>query len=128
MPIPTQKIPLLPFALVLLASASATAEDARHAERAAQFEREIRPVLISQCLKCPGDTKQEGGLRLDTRAGVLLGGDSGPALVAGNPDGSLLIDALHHRGLEMPPTSKLLDKTIVHFERWVEGGAIWPEG
>ena len=108
-------------------SARATADDARHAERAAQFEREIRPVLISQCLKCQGESKQECGIRLDTRAGVLQGGESGPALVAGNPDESLLIDALHHRSLEMPPTSKLPYKTILHFERWVEGGAVWPE-
>ena len=127
MTISIQKIPLLPLALVLLASACATADDARQAERAAQFEREIRPVLISQCLKCHGESKQEGGLRLDTRAGVLQGGDSGPALIAGNPEASLLIDALHHRSVEMPPTSKLPDKTILHFERWVEGGALWPE-
>ena len=110
MTISIQKPPLLPLALVLLASACATADDARQAERAAQFEREIRPVLISQCLKCHGESKQEGGLRLDTRAGILQGGDSGPALIAGNPEASLLIDALHHRSVEMPPTSKLPNK------------------
>ncbi len=124
---PTSKYRLLPLTLVLWFSAVAAADDTRQAERAAQFEREIRPVLISQCLKCHGEAKQEGGLRLDSLAGVLQGGDSGPALVVGNSEESLLIDALHHRSLEMPPTSKLPDKTILHFERWVAGGAVWPD-
>ncbi len=127
MPTPTRIISLLLFVLAVLTCPGAKADDNRHAERAAQFEREIRPVIISQCIKCHGDSKQEGGLRLDTLAGFLKGGDSGPALVAGNPDESLLIEALHHRSLEMPPTGKLSDKTILHFERWVDGGAVWPE-
>ena len=126
MPTPTRIIPLLLFALAVLTCAEAKADENRHAERAAQFEREIRPVIISQCIKCHGDSKQEGGLRLDTHAGFLKGGDSGPAFVAGNPEESLLIEALHHRSLEMPPTGKLSDKTILHFERWVAGGAVWP--
>jgi hypothetical protein len=103
------------------------ADETRQAERAAQFEREIRPVLVSKCIQCHGEEKQEGGLRLDSRAGLLRGGESGSILVAGKPDESPLIDALHYRGLEMPPTGKLPDKIVLHFERWVAAGAIWPE-
>lgn len=103
------------------------ADDSRMAERAAQFEREIRPVLVSQCIQCHGEKKQEGGLRLDSRDGLLRGGDTGKVIVAGKPDESLLIDALNHRSLEMPPDKKLSDKTIHHFERWVAAGAVWPD-
>ena len=106
-PFQFQKPSLLTLVFVVSASTVGLADDARQAERAAQFEREIRPVLIGQCIKCHGESKKEGGLRLDTRTGLLEGGDSGPAVVEGNPDQSLLIDALHHRDLEMPPDSKL---------------------
>ena len=105
----------------------ARADDSRYAERAAQFEREIRPVLVKECIKCHGEKKQEGGLRLDTPAGMLKGGDSGAAIVAGKPEQSTLINAIHHRDLEMPPSGKLPDKTLLHFERWVAGGAVWPK-
>ncbi|MCC6508229.1 MAG: PSD1 domain-containing protein [Pirellulaceae bacterium] len=115
------------FTLGFAASSTLVADDGRMAERAAQFEREIRPVFVGQCLKCHGATKQEGGLRLDTRDGLMKGGDSGPALVPGKPEESLLLDALNHNGLEMPPTSKLPPKTILHFERWIAGGAVWPD-
>jgi mono/diheme cytochrome c family protein len=96
------------------------------AQRTAQFEREIRPVLIAQCIQCHGERKQEGGLRLDTRDGILKGGESGPTLVEGKPEVSLIVAALQHRGPEMPPDQKLSNKTIVHFERWIAGGAVWP--
>ncbi len=75
----------------------------------------------------PRGKKQEGGLRLDTRDGLLKGGDSGPVLQAGKPDESLIILALNHSGPEMPPDKKLPAKTILHFERWVAAGAVWPE-
>jgi mono/diheme cytochrome c family protein len=119
--------PLLAACWFSIAVASVGADDGRQAERAAQFEREIRPVLVSHCIQCHGEKKQEGGLRLDSHDGLLRGGDSGPILVPGNPDESLLIDALHHRSLEMPPNKKLGEKTILHFERWVAAGAVWPQ-
>jgi hypothetical protein len=102
-------------------------EESVEADRAARFEREIRPVLATQCLKCHGEAKQEGGLRLDSLDAILKGGDSGPALVPGKPEESLLVDALHHQGLEMPPNKKLDDKTIARFEGWIEQGANWPQ-
>ena len=67
------------------------------------FEKQIRPILVSQCITCHGPTKQKAQLRLDSRAAILKGGESGPALIPGNPTGSLLIAALQYDGLEMPP-------------------------
>ncbi len=101
-------------------------DDARLADKIAQFEQEIRPVLISQCIECHGADRQEGGLRLDSRDEILRGGDSGPAIIPGNVQESLLVDAIHYRGLEMPPHGKLDDRTITRMERWIGDGAVWP--
>jgi cytochrome c553 len=89
------------------------------------FEQKIRPVLAGTCLKCHGGEKVSGGLRLDSRASILKGGDSGPAIVPGEPDESLLVQAIRHEdGLAMPPKKpKLPDPTIADFERWVKLGA-----
>ena len=55
------------------------------------FESRVRPILVDQCIKCHGPKKQSSGLRLDSRAAALGGGDSGPSLVPGKPDESLLV-------------------------------------
>src|SRR6516165_897070 len=60
------------------------------------FEARIRPVLAENCFKCHGQAKQKNGLRLDSRAGILTGGDQGPAIVPGEPDKSLLIKAISY--------------------------------
>ncbi len=89
------------------------------------FEQKIRPVLVKECYGChsAGAKKVRGGLRLDTRAAVLAGGDSGPAVVPGKPDESVILEALRHEGLEMPPKSKLPDAVVADFERWITMGA-----
>ena len=89
------------------------------------FEQKIRPVLVKECYGChsAGAKKVRGGLRLDTRAAVLAGGDSGPALVPGKPEESVILEALRHEGLEMPPKSKLPDAVVADFERWITMGA-----
>src|SRR5438128_3707776 len=72
------------------------------------FEREIRPLLVDKCQSCHGDKKVRGGLKLTAREAVLKGGDSGPALVPGKPEDSLLVKAIEYNGdLRMPPTGKL---------------------
>ncbi|HET6324307.1 MAG TPA: c-type cytochrome domain-containing protein, partial [Planctomycetaceae bacterium] len=68
------------------------------------FEVKVRPVLAGTCQKCHGGANHKGGLRLDSRESVLKGGDSGAAVVPGNPNASPMIDAVNYRGLEMPPT------------------------
>src|SRR5205823_1528052 len=92
------------------------------------FEKKIRPVLVQQCYECHSaeaqkNKKLRGGLRLDTRDGVLTGGDSGPAVVPGKPADSVLLRALRHDGLRMPPKSKLPDAVVADFEKWVSLGA-----
>ncbi len=92
-----------------------------------QFEQDIRPVLVAKCIQCHGAKKQEGGLRLDSEASLLTGGDSGEALVAGKPMQSLLIEALKYESLEMPPSGRLSETTVAKFEKWIEAGAVWPQ-
>jgi len=89
------------------------------------FEKRIRPLLTSSCLECHGDAKQKGGLRLDSRDGWAKGGESGPALVPGDVEGSRLIKAVRYRDKEfqMPPKKKLSDEQIADFEKWVKMGA-----
>src|SRR5690606_28292331 len=88
------------------------------------FESKIRPVLIEQCYSChSADAKElKGGLQVDHRAGLLAGGDSGPAVVEGKPEESLLIEALKHESFEMPPKGKLPPDVIADFEKWVAMG------
>jgi mono/diheme cytochrome c family protein len=92
------------------------------------FEGKIRPVLANNCYKCHSTKaeKVKGGLLLDSREGVLKGGDSGPALVPGNPDTSLLIKAIRYTDpdLQMPPKGdKLSDQQINDLVAWVKMGA-----
>ncbi|MEX0819377.1 MAG: PSD1 and planctomycete cytochrome C domain-containing protein, partial [Pirellulaceae bacterium] len=93
----------------------------------AHFEQHIRPILVTKCLKCHGEKKQEGSLRLDSREAMLHGGDSGPAIVAGQAAESLLIEAIKYESYEMPPTGQLATKEIHQFEQWIAAGAVWPE-
>src|SRR5690606_11902238 len=69
------------------------------------FEKKVRPILVERCYECHGADKQKGGLRLDHRAGVQQGGDSGPAITPGEPEKSRLARALSwdDPDLQMPP-------------------------
>lgn len=113
-----------PLALMLLAAA-APPEARPSAEGIAFFESRVRPILFEHCQNCHGAKKQQGGLRLDTREGVLAGGDSGPLLVPGKPEKSLLIRAIRHTDadLKMPPKSPLSAAQIASLEEWVRLGA-----
>ncbi|MCE9564054.1 MAG: DUF1553 domain-containing protein [Planctomycetes bacterium] len=97
------------------------------------FENKIRPVLVKECYSCHsantrsgigGTRGPKGGLALDTRDGLLKGGDSGKSIVSGKPTESLLINALHGDGVStMPPKGKLSEAVIADFEKWVKMGA-----
>ncbi len=92
------------------------------------FEAKIRPVLIEHCYPCHSQDaeKLKGGLRVDSRAGLLQGGDNGPAIVPGDPDGSRLIKAVRYtdEDFKMPPKNKKLsDQQIADLETWVKLGA-----
>ena len=89
------------------------------------FETKIRPVLVTHCYEChAADSKiVQGGLLLDSREGLLKGGDTGAAITPGKAEESLLIKALRHDGIEMPPKGKLADGVIKDFETWIAMGA-----
>src|SRR5437879_5558594 len=92
------------------------------------FENKIRPILAENCYKCHSlqAEKVKGGLLLDTREGVLKGSESGPVIVPGSPDKSLLIKAVRYTDpdLQMPPKGKKLsDSQIADLETWVKMGA-----
>lgn len=97
-------------------------------ERLDFFESRIRPVLIEHCYRChSADAKKvRGGLLLDSKKGTLAGGESGSAVVPGNPADSLLLSALKHESFEMPPDRKLSDKVVRDFEKWIRDGAVDP--
>jgi hypothetical protein len=126
---------LLILAVVAMSGAAAAheADDASNAKRKEAdrfFLEEVRPLLAARCISCHGADKVEGGLRLDSRKAALAGGDSGPALVPGKPNKSLLLMAIKrtHKVLEMPPKDKLANKDIAVLERWIRSGARWPKG
>lgn len=97
------------------------------AEAITWFETKIRPLLSEKCWSCHRGKEIKGGLSLDSRSAILQGGDSGPAVVPGEPSKSLLIDAIHYRTYEMPPDARLSEDSIALLERWVEMGAPWPK-
>jgi len=120
-------VPIKTFVLVLL-SLTAMAFAADDDVDEGFFETNIRPLLIEKCFKCHSGDAVKGGLRLDSRSGFLTGGDTGPAIVAGAPNESLLIQAVRQQGgLEMPPDGKLDEAAIANLARWIENGAPWPE-
>ena len=91
------------------------------------FESQVRPVLVESCAGCHGAAKVKAGLRVDSRAALLAGGDSGPAVVPGDAKESPLVAAIRYEGPEMPPKGKLPAKQVEALARWVEMGAPWPE-
>src|SRR5579862_5332216 len=84
------------------------------------FELHVRPVLANNCYTCHTES-QMGGLRLDSRERVVKGGKSGPAIMPGDADHSLLIQAVSqtHATLKMPPNGKLKDDDIANLKAWV---------
>jgi len=90
------------------------------------FESKIRPLLATHCYKCHGPEKQKADLRVDSIQALRVGGESGPAVVPGNVDESLLIEAVRHESFEMPPEGKLKDEEVDAFVHWVKMGAPWP--
>lgn len=92
------------------------------------FEKKIRPLLLTHCMECHSEKKVKGQLRMDSRASLLKGGETGPAVVPGKPEASLLIKAVHYKSeeLKMPPKGKLKDSEIADLEKWIKEGAVWP--
>src|SRR5262249_4376321 len=111
---------------LMLSSGAAFAADAKLTAKGVDFfETKIRPVLVQHCYKChsAGSREVKGGLLLDSREGLHKGGESGKAIVPGDPAGSLLYQAINFETFEMPPGDKLPDNVIHDFEKWIEMGA-----
>jgi hypothetical protein len=89
------------------------------------FELKIRPVLAATCFKCHGGEKVDHGLRVDSREALVKGGDSGPAIIPGEPDKSLLIQAIRHTHDEIKMALK--DEVAADFASWIKDGARWPQ-
>lgn len=100
------------------------------AQAEAFFEERIRPVLEEACYRCHSaeGERVRGGLRLDSREALLAGGASGPAIVPGHPEASLMIEAIRYEDEDfaMPPKQRLADQEVADLERWVALGAPWP--
>jgi hypothetical protein len=91
------------------------------------FERRIRPILTENCFECHGPQKQRGGLRLDSAEALQKGSDNGAVVKPGDPDNSLLIQAVRQTGeLKMPPKKKLPPEAVDALTAWVKSGAHWP--
>ncbi|MBI3822189.1 MAG: DUF1549 domain-containing protein, partial [Planctomycetes bacterium] len=116
-------------ALAILWTMPALAQD--KAEQIEFFEKKIRPVLVQHCYECHSATakKLKADLLLDSRAGMLRGGDNGPAIVPGQPPKSRLIEAISYTNvdLKMPKKGKLPDAVIADLAAWIKMGAPWPD-
>ncbi len=122
--------PLLAFIACasFLSSGTLLADDPISKEQLDFFEAKIRPVLVRECYSCHSNEaaakgKLRGELLLDSRGSLLKGGESGPAVIPGNAKESLLLSALKHEDLEMPPKGKLEAGIIADFEKWIQAGA-----
>ena len=117
----------LMFALLAVSSAAFCDEsDVDTNTRTRFFESKVRPLLIDNCVRCHGEEKQEGGLRLDSQTAFTKGGENGPVVDASAIGDSLILNAIHYKDLEMPPSGKLSEEKIQVFERWVTEGSYWP--
>ena len=116
-------VPILLFLCIILQAAQPIQKPIEF------FESKIRPLLAENCYQCHSEQAKTlfANLHLDSRAGMLKGGDRGPVIVPGNPQASRLIQAVRQENLEMPPMGKLPDAQIEALVKWVEMGAPWPD-
>jgi cytochrome c553 len=123
------RTPWITLSIVLFWTMSPARAEPDQAETA-YFESKVRPTLIAHCYRCHSSQaeKLKAGLRLDSRENLIKGGESGPAVVPGQPDKSRLIDAIRYtnKDLQMPPKSKLPQEAIADLTSWVKMGAPWP--
>jgi hypothetical protein len=111
----------LPAELAIAAAPEPTADQVKF------FEEKVRPILAENCYKCHGSENQKGSLRLDLREMALAGGESGPVIVPGKPEESVLVEAIQWKSFEMPPSGKLNDLQVATLTEWIRQGAPMPK-
>ncbi|MDA1016738.1 MAG: PSD1 and planctomycete cytochrome C domain-containing protein [Planctomycetota bacterium] len=121
-------ITALAFGSLPLATPATRAADNPTPQQIEFFEKNVRPVLATKCFGCHSvrAKKLKAGLMLDSRARMLKGGETKPAIVPGKPDESLLIAAIRYESFEMPPGGKLPKQHVDALVKWIEMGAPWP--
>ena len=124
--------PILLCSLAVVSIAAAPGRPDRHfdAESVEYFEKKVRPLLVNNCNIChSAETNSKGGLRVDDRNGLIQGGNRGPAVVPGDPENSILIQAVLQSEdvLKMPPKKRLSAEEIAVLTKWVKDGAAWTE-
>src|SRR5690242_12429989 len=93
------------------------------------FQKHIAPIFEQHCVSCHGGAKPKGGLSLETARQFTAGGDNGPAIAAGRPDNSLLLDYISGDKPEMPKDAEPLSaEQVAAIREWIAAGAAWPEG
>jgi len=118
----------IPFLAIPFLFSVAPTASAQSTEDIAFFKDEVLPILEQACLECHSADKQKGGFRLDSRNALLRGGDKGVAVIPGDPDKSLLVQAIRREGkLKMPPEEELFPNDIKVLTEWVRRGLPWPE-
>lgn len=129
---PKQLITVKAFIVLMLGALEWAPMQVRGEDEFSFFESKIRPVLVGHCYECHSVKHGivEANYNMDTRDGMLAGGDRGIAIIAGNAEASLLFKAIRytHDDLEMPPSGRLNADTLRAIEDWINGGAVMPEG
>ena len=127
-----ERLPFISFLFFLFSglSVSPGAEEYT-SEQIDFFEKRIRPVLAEKCYSCHSATakKLKAHLHLDHREHMLTGGDTGPSIVPGKPNESLLVEVIRYEtpDLQMPPKGPLDQRIVADFEKWIADGAAWPK-
>lgn len=115
--------------LFATATFSIAADDDAQREANKFFETDVRPLLSKHCFECHGEKKQKGGLRVDDIGYLKTGGDTGPALIPGDPEKSPMIEAVRYKNkdFQMPPKEQLSEAQVATLEKWIKLGAPWPQ-
>ena len=117
---------------VLVGWGAVSVRAAEDASKPEFYTARVKPILDANCARCHGGLNRRGGLNMATRESLLKGGHSGPALVPGEPEKSLLVKLIRHEGpaddpKDMPPNKpKLADGDIQTIEMWIKAGAAMP--
>ena len=114
---------LFPLLLLLTNNAVSGSDEPRTEKQSLDFDRQVAPIIASRCLGCHGADAPEAQLRMDTKEGLLRGGDSGPALLPGSTADSLLLQRVLQD--EMPPKKPLPEAEKQLLKQWIAEGAHW---